>query len=351
MLPRAYPQGEFLSSRVEQEPSPCNRDTRARFDNTPLYDVNLSDVDLGATTRQGTLQDWQTGVAKTRRVHARKGVVTGLLCTFTLLVSVHIAAIFFDELDSIDNVAKTQRAQMWLDQICVPSKRLPPDAVVLCGDYKDWMSRSPAMNALRLSLHLHVDHMKTVWLVCTRWLFTWDPFYVFEAKQVINAVCTSFATAVPILMIFGLLYIALLFRGPISDFRCWMGLRGNHIHQPLEDRPVHSSARAAVPVYSHRHTPYLYNQKRHPTEPHQPKNTSIDHDYAHKYGSPRYPNNRYADTSAEVPTRSNRDSGGWLQLSHTERERLTTRVLQNMAATRTENTSATSNSDFGDIGL
>jgi hypothetical protein len=296
----------------------------------------MDDVDLGATTRRGTWQDWRAGVAKTQQAHARKGLVTGLLCAIGLILAVHISATFFDELNSTENLAKTERARVWQTQICIPPKHLPPDALAICAEYRDWLSRSPAMNALRSSLHHHVDLWGAIWVTATGWLFTWDPFYIFQAKQVVNAVCTSFSTAVPILMIFGLVYIALLFRGPFADLRCWLGLRNQEIYPATGGRG--------------------WEQHKQPTQtPYAMPNNNTKNPYGYsmhnmKYTHPGAP----VEITKRRSTSHNRgetSDAGWIGLSSNERERLVGRVMHNMAAMNQTTPIPHETAEFGDVGV
>jgi hypothetical protein len=140
-------------------------------------------------------------------------------------IAVHTTALFFDELYSEKNAYRTSQARAWLLNICAdPVVKLPDSAQLSCAQHREWLSRSPEMNALRLALHHQVDTVAGVGAAVTSWFFTWDPFYVFQIKLLVNAVCSSMATAIPILVLAGVAYTVLLLRGPVADLRAWCSL-------------------------------------------------------------------------------------------------------------------------------
>jgi hypothetical protein len=174
--------------------------------------------------------EWTRGVRKEARSRLCFATISGSALFLLLVLAVHTAVTCFNELGNPINAETTLRATVWLQRICSDEQNLPSDAYVSCVKYRDWMSRSTAMNSLRIALHSEVDALQWLWGCTTGWLFAWDPFYAFHVKLIVNALCTSLSTAIPFLMLFGLLYIALLFKGPISQLKYWFCLQ-NSSHQ------------------------------------------------------------------------------------------------------------------------
>jgi hypothetical protein len=180
-------------------------------------------------------RDWNRGVKKEASSRLYRATVSGCVLFLLFVVVLHITVTFIHELHNPVNEETTIRAKVWLQRICINEKNLPKDAFLSCVKYRDWMSRSTAMNSLRITLHNEIDVLQSLWVRTTGWLFTWDPFYVFQIKLVVNSLCNSLALAVPFITILGLIYIALLFKGPVSELRYWLGLRNSSLEVPTYD--------------------------------------------------------------------------------------------------------------------
>jgi hypothetical protein len=189
--------------------------------------------------REGQISDWNRGIEKeaTRRLY--KATASGCVFFLLFVAAAHTSATFIHELRNPVNEDTTTRAKIWLRRICINETELPRDAFISCEKYKDWMSRSTTMNALRITLHTEIDALQSLWVRATGWLFTWDPFYTFQIKLLVNSLCSSLTMAIPILTLLSLLYIALLFKGPICELRYWFGLQTSSL-----EVPVHGSQQA-----------------------------------------------------------------------------------------------------------
>jgi hypothetical protein len=178
------------------------------------------ELELSRMERRGTAQDWRRGAQREARASCWRGTVTSGVLGLVLLLALHITVVFWEELESPANADKTRWAREWLRTYCV-NPDLPPGIRTQCVDYQDWMSRSPNLNALRLALHRHVDYFERGWVWALGWVLTWDTFYSFQLKQVVNSICTSFAFVMPVLAVFALVYLALWLKGPLTELRYW----------------------------------------------------------------------------------------------------------------------------------
>jgi hypothetical protein len=169
--------------------------------------------------RRAVPTDWSRHRNRKARCYCWSASWMGSIFFAVMLWTCHVVMTFFEELSSVRNSAMTERAVGWTTTICL-QPNIPPDALETCAIFRDWLSRSPVMNALRLSLTDHAGHLASGW----GWFTTWSPFTTFQAKQIINSICTHFTVAVPFLIAIGVVYMALLLRYPLTAFRKATGL-------------------------------------------------------------------------------------------------------------------------------
>ena len=136
-----------------------------------------------------------------------------------LLIGVHLVLTFWDVFDAAETRLEYSLAQQ-RREFCRDVTRVASLGFgQACDKSRPWIERPYTLNVLRLSIDAHIDHMMAMWIAVFGWLTHWDPFTSFQIKQLVNSVCTNVVVAMPFVFGSALVFVGLLLRGPIAEFR------------------------------------------------------------------------------------------------------------------------------------
>lgn len=170
--------------------------------------------------RPATPSDWTRAVKEYAKYQMRLGFITIIPFLVILCMALHLRTTYNELYTSKANLLIDRTAKHWIEEICWDREKTERlHAVSKCAEYREWVSRSYTMNIIRLSMLEHGTHITHVLKYVLGWLITWDPVYTFYMRQLITSFCNQVLVFMPVISILSLVYVALLLRYPINQFK------------------------------------------------------------------------------------------------------------------------------------
>lgn len=186
-------------------------------------------------------QDWAAAVRDVAHGKWWAGTASIIPFGIVLVLAVHVCATFYTDYHAEDNLRALDLAQKWRPICENPTQVRDLGVYAACADHLGWLRQPFALNILRRSLLSHVTHWSIAWSTIFGWMTTWDPFYEFHCKLMVNSIFSSLSTAIPFLTILVVVYAFLMLRFPIASFRNSMVLTTGKYHQIPSFASLHDS--------------------------------------------------------------------------------------------------------------